>query len=140
MKKLLVCLSGLFLFVNYSNAQNQDSIRKSNVRERVSNMDTTAKHNLTEKGLTKNNAEELDLNADQQREMGKIHREARDQRLKIENDNSLSEAQKQEKMKELRKEEKNRANKVLTNEQKDKVQKRNEHKRNKKKVGTAIPQ
>ncbi len=131
MKKLLVAVFALFLFANISNAQNQDSIRKSKVRERVSNMDTAAKHNLGEKGLTKKNYDELDLNADQQRDMGKIHREAREQRLKIQNDNSLTEAQKEERLSKLRQEEKKKADNVLTKEQREKVQKRNQHKRKK---------
>lgn len=131
MKKLLIAAFAIFLFANVSNAQNRDSARKANVRERISNMDSAKKHEMTEKGFTKKNYDELDLNADQQREMGKIHREARDQRQKIENDNTLTEAQKQERLSKLRKEEKSRADKVLTKEQREKVQKRNAHKRSK---------
>lgn len=121
MKKTLVILSGVLLFATASNAQTSDSAKRARAREHISNMDSTHKQNLKDKGITPDNLKDLNLSKDQQEKIAGYHREARQEKEKINNDNTLTQDQKQEKLKAVDQNFKSQTNSILTQEQKDKV-------------------
>ena len=119
----------MLLIGSMANAQTKDSTRYQKDRERYKNMDSTKKEKLKDKGYTKN----LNLSHDQKKRMDSIHAETHKQRAAIENDNSLTQEQKQQKIKALNKQEKSKMSGVLTPEQRQKAK---QAKENKKKKGT----
>jgi len=122
MKQLLTLFVCILLVTTVTHAQNEnDSSKYSKEKMKGKNMDSTRKQELKGKGLSKKNLEALDLTKDQEKQINEIHSNARKEKEKINNDNSLTEEQKQEKIKALDKETKSKTNAVLTPEQRQKL-------------------
>jgi Spy/CpxP family protein refolding chaperone len=120
MKKIIALLTCILLVTSVTYAQ-KDSTRYAREKTRVKNMDTTRKQNLKDKGITKNNVKDLDLSKDQEKQIDNIHSNARQEKEKINNDNSLTPEQKQEKIKEVDRTAKSKTNSVLTPDQRQKM-------------------
>ena len=129
MKKMFVLIAGLLVFTTVTNAQKQDSTKSAKAKEKYSNMDSTRKQNLKDKGITKKNMDELGLTKDQEKQMEQIHSNARKEKEKINNDNTLTDAQKQEKIKSINEEQKTKTNAILTPEQREKIKKQRANKK-----------
>jgi len=121
MKKILTLVVCTLLITTASNAQKQDSSKYAKDRERIKNMDSTHKENLKDQGITKDKVKDLNLSQDQKKQMDDIHSQTRQEKEKINNDNSLTADQKQQKLKEIDKQEKSKMNNVLTPDQRQKV-------------------
>lgn len=120
MKKLLTLLTCFLMITSFSYAQ-KDSSRYAKEKTRVRNMDSTRKQNYRDKGVTKNNMKDLNLSKDQEKQMDDIHTRSRQEKEKINNDNSLTPEQKQQKLQAIDKEEKSKMHTVLTPEQRQKM-------------------
>jgi len=116
----------MLLAGSMANAQKKDSTRYEKDRARLKG-DSTAKEKLRDEGITK----DLNLSHGQKKSMDSIHAETHKQREAIENDKSLSDAQKQEKIKALNKQQKSKMNSVLTPEQREKAKQTRENKKKK---------
>jgi Spy/CpxP family protein refolding chaperone len=121
MKKILALFTCILLIVATANAQKQDSSKYAKDKQRVKNMDSTHKQNLKDNGVTKQKMKDLNLSKDQEKQLDDIHSNTRQEKEKINNDNSLTPEQKQEKLKQVDKEEKSKMNNVLTPEQRQKA-------------------
>ena len=109
-----------------TNAQDSTArkTKKERVQNHVQNMDSTKKQNLKEKGITKENLKDLDLNQEQKKQVEDIVVNTKKEKEKIKNDASLTDAQKEEKIKTLEKDAKSKLNNVLTPQQREKMKKR----------------
>jgi periplasmic protein CpxP/Spy len=120
MKKLFAFAICLGFFASNSIAQ---VTRKVNPSQAVQ-ADTTKKNKKKEM------MRELNLTKEQRGQMKESHQSMKQKKEEVNNDNTLTEAQKKDKMKALHKEQKQKMNAILTPEQKEKMK---EQKKNKKK-------
>lgn len=118
MKKIFFLLFCVLSIATVTNAQ--DSTAKKVKKDHIQDMDSTHKQKMKDKGFTKENMKDLDLTADQQKQMETIHTDAKKQKDAIKNDASLTEDQKQEKMKAIDKDSKTKISGLLTPAQKEK--------------------
>jgi Spy/CpxP family protein refolding chaperone len=126
MKKLIYLVVCMLLMGTMADGQRNDSTRHEKDKTRLKG-DSTAKTKLKDEGRLK----DLNLNDDQKKSLDSIHTETRKQKGAIENDKSLTDAQKQEKIKALNKKEKSKMNSLLTPEQREKVKQIKEDKKKK---------
>ena len=126
MKKALLFLFSIVVVAITTNAQDSTArkTKKERVQNHVQNMDSTKKQNLKEKGITKENLKDLDLNQEQKKQVEDIVVNTKKEKEKIKNDASLTDAQKEEKIKTLEKDAKSKLNNVLTPQQREKMKKR----------------
>ena len=111
MRKLLIVLITFIAFVSNSNGQ----------VKREASPSQSAQSNASQKANRKQMMKELDLTKEQRGQMKEFHKSMKQKKEAINNDPSLTEAQKQEKMKDLHKEQKEKMNTILTPEQKEKL-------------------
>jgi len=111
MKKLFAFAIFLGFFASNSIAQVTRKVNPSQAMQ----ADTTKK--IKKKEMMK----ELNLTKEQRGQMKEFHQSMKQKKEEINNDNTLTEAQKADKMKELHKEQKDKVNTILTPEQKEKM-------------------
>jgi Spy/CpxP family protein refolding chaperone len=128
MKHTFLLISWLLVTAVAANAQAKDSPKKDSKQSGLSATDSSYKQNG--KG-TKGYLKDLDLTKDQEKQISELHKEARDEREKINKDSTLSDEQKKDKIKALEKEYKGKTNSVLTKEQRDKLKEKKEAGKNK---------
>ena len=128
MKRIYFLLSCVLLLAFSSKAQDSTAKKtnKEKVQNHVKNMDSTQKQKLKDKGITKENLKDLNLSNEQNKKVDDILVTHKKEKEKIQNDNSLTEDQKNEKLKALDKDAKKKINDVLTPEQKEKIKKHKE--------------
>ena len=126
MKKIFYLFISMLLVASMATAQKKDSTRYEKDRARLKS-DSTAKAKLRDEGITK----DLNLSHQQKKSMDSIHVATHKQKEAIENDKSLTDAQKQEKLKELNKQQRSQMNNVMTPEQREKAKQTRENKKKK---------
>ena len=99
----------------------------------MSKLDSTKRENLKEKGITENSMKELDLSKDQFNQIEGFRKSAKEEKEKIKNDNTLTEAQKEEKIKAVDENFRKKSGSVMTKEQRSKVEKKRGELKGKKK-------
>jgi Spy/CpxP family protein refolding chaperone len=120
MKKLFVFAISLGFFAPHATAQVKREVNPSQ----------TSQSNAVQKNKKKEMMKELNLTKEQRGQMKEFHKSMKQKKEDINNDNTLTEAQKKDKMKELHKEQKEKMKAILTPEQKEKMK---EQKKNMKK-------
>jgi len=120
MKKLLAVVISLYFLISNTVAQ----------VKRETNPSQTTQSNAVKKNKKKEMNKELDLTKDQQAQMKEFKKSMKQKKEDINNDKTLTDAQKKDKLKELHKEKKEKTNAILTPEQREKMK---EQKKNSKK-------
>lgn len=133
MKKLIVLFSCFLVFAGTVSAQKNDTLTRAKVKNRMSKLDSTKRENLKEKGITENSMKELDLSKDQFNQIEGFRKSAKEEKEKIKNDNTLTEAQKEEKIKAVDENFRKKSGSVMTKEQRSKVEKKRGELKGKKK-------
>lgn len=133
MKKLIVLFSCFLVFAGTVSAQKNDTLTRAKVKNRMSKLDSTKRENLKEKGITENSMKELDLSKDQFNQIEGFRKSAKEEKEKIKNDNTLTEAQKEEKIKAVDENFRKKSGSVMTKEQRSKVEKKRSELKGKKK-------
>ena len=87
-------------------------------------LDSTKRENLKEKGITENSMKELDLSKEQFNQIEGYRKTAKEEKGKIKNDNTLTDAQKEEKIKAVDENFRKKSGSVMTKEQRTKVEKK----------------
>lgn len=124
MKKLIFLFSCFLMLAGIVNAQKNDTLTRAKVKNRMSKLDSTKRENLKEKGITENSMKELDLSKDQFNQIEGFRKSAKEEKEKIKNDNTLTEAQKEEKIKAVDENFRKKSGSVMTKEQRSKVEKK----------------
>jgi len=124
MKKLIFLFSCFLMLAGIVNAQKNDTLTRAKVKNRMSKLDSTKRENLKEKGITENSMKELDLSKDQFNQIEGFRKSAKEEKEKIKNDNTLTEAQKEEKIKAVDENFRKKSGSVMTKEQRTKVEKK----------------
>ncbi|HRH50884.1 MAG TPA: hypothetical protein PLP23_19190 [Panacibacter sp.] len=133
MKKLIILFSCFLVFAGTVSAQKNDTLTRAKVKNRMSKLDSTKRENLKEKGITENSMKELDLSKDQFNQIEGFRKSAKEEKEKIKNDNTLTEAQKEEKIKAVDENFRKKSGSVMTKEQRSKVEKKRSELKGKKK-------
>ena len=111
MKKLFVFVISLSFFASNAIAQVKREVNPSQ----------TSQSNTMQKNKKKEMMKELNLTKEQRGQMKEFHQSMKQKKEDINNDQTLTEAQKKAKMKELHKEQKEKMNAILTPEQREKM-------------------
>ena len=124
MKKIILLFSCLLMLAGAVNAQKNDTLTRAKVKNRMGKLDSTKRENLKEKGITENSMKELDLSKEQFNQIEGYRKTAKEEKGKIKNDNTLTDAQKEEKIKAVDENFRKKSGSVMTKEQRTKVEKK----------------
>ena len=120
-------MSCMLLTAAIANAQKTDPEKKAKVKDGTA--DTSKNINPKNGMISPENAKELGLTKEQEKQINELHTKAKHDKQQIKNDNSLTEDQKKEKLKAVDKQYKDKSESLLTSEQKNKMKRKKENKK-----------
>ena len=120
MKKIFFLMLCMVSFSAIGFAQDKEDMQKAR-QKKSSNIDSTREEKLLARGANKENLEKLNLTKEQQIQMDDLYKKMQDEKQKVNNDNSLTDAQKEEKINQINKQAKKQLSKILTKEHQDMI-------------------